>query len=60
VLSLNDAIAGLDSGEIQPGGPTITLPFSAAALPDELVDQICPPPPTGLPSRRRGCWRKPR
>jgi hypothetical protein len=49
VLSMADAIAGLDSGEIQPGGPTLTLPDTAVrALPDELVDQICPPPSTGV------------
>jgi hypothetical protein len=48
VLSMADAIVGLDSGEIQPGGPTVTLPDTAArAFPDELVDQICPPPSTG-------------
>ena len=48
-VSLDDAIAGLASGEIQPGGPTIALAFSANALPDELVDQICPPPAAGPP-----------
>jgi hypothetical protein len=26
VLSMADAIAGLDSGEIQPGGPVVQLP----------------------------------
>src|SRR5215208_5318649 len=38
--------AGLDSGEIQPGGPTLTLPDTGVrALPDKLLDRICPPPP---------------
>jgi hypothetical protein len=46
VLNLGDAIAGLDSGEIQPGGPTLTLPDTGVrALPDKLLDRICPPPP---------------
>jgi hypothetical protein len=51
VLNLGDAIAGLDSGEIQPGGPTVSLPdASVRAFPDELVDRICPPPqPPGKP-----------
>jgi hypothetical protein len=45
VLSLGDAIAALDCGEIQPGGPTITVPETGVrAFPDELVDRICPPP----------------
>ena len=43
VLSLGDAIAALDSGEVKSG--TIVLPDSGVrALPDELVDRICPPP----------------
>ena len=51
VLSMADAIAGLDSGEIQPGGPVVQLPdASVRAFPDELVDRICPPPqPPGEP-----------
>ena len=50
VLHLNDAIAGLDSGEIQPGGQTFCLPDSGIrALPDELVERICPPPQNGQP-----------
>jgi hypothetical protein len=51
VLNLSDAIAALDSGEIQPGGPTITVPDAGVrAFPDELVDRICPPPqPLGEP-----------
>jgi hypothetical protein len=40
-LHLNDALPGLDSREIKPGGPTMTLPNAGAALPDELVDRIC-------------------
>jgi hypothetical protein len=51
VLSMADAIAGLDSGEITPGGATVSLPDAGVrALPDELVDRICPPPqPQGEP-----------
>jgi hypothetical protein len=50
VLNMTDAIAGLDSSEITPGGATVSLPDAGIrALPDELVDQICPPPPTGVP-----------
>jgi hypothetical protein len=49
VLNLDDAIAGLDSGEIQPGG-TVSLPdASVRAFPDELVDRICPPPSAEIP-----------
>jgi hypothetical protein len=45
VLNVADAVAGLDSGEIQPGGATVALPDAGVrALPDELVDRICPPP----------------
>jgi hypothetical protein len=49
VLNLADAIAGLDSGEIAPGGPTMTIAAPAVALPDELVDRACPPPQNGPP-----------
>jgi hypothetical protein len=51
VLNLGNAIAGLDSGEIQPGGPTVSLPDAGVrAFPDELVDRIFPPPqPPGEP-----------
>jgi hypothetical protein len=45
VLSLDDAIAGLDNDEITPGQ---TLPFpdtGVRALPDELVDRMFHPPP---------------
>jgi len=45
VMNRDDAIAGLDSGEIQPGGPVVQLPDAGVrAFPDELVDRICPPP----------------
>ena len=48
-LSMADAIAGLDSGEITPGGPTASLPDAGVrAFPDELVDRICPPPATEI------------
>ena len=51
VLNLGDAIAALDSGEIQPGGPTVSLPDAGVRpFPDELVDRICPPlQPAGDP-----------
>ena len=52
VLSMADAIAGLASGEIQPGGPTMSLPYSAAALPDELVTRSAR---RRTASRRHGC-----
>jgi hypothetical protein len=49
VLNMADAVAGLDSGEITPGGATVALPDAGVrALPDELVDQICPSPSTGV------------
>jgi hypothetical protein len=44
VLSVDDAIAGLDNGEIAPGQ---TVPFpdtGVRALPDELVDRMFQPP----------------
>jgi hypothetical protein len=45
VLHMADAIAGLDSGEIQPGDPTLTLPDAGIrAFPDELVDRMFPKP----------------
>jgi hypothetical protein len=50
VLNLGDAIAALDSGEIQPGGPSVSLPDSGIrALPDELVERIFHPPPPPPP-----------
>jgi hypothetical protein len=49
LLNLGDAIAALDSGAINPAG--VEFPDSGVrALPDELVDRICPPPqPAGEP-----------
>ena len=42
---MSDAIAGLASGEIQPGGPTADFPDTGVrALPDEVVNRIFPPP----------------
>jgi hypothetical protein len=46
-LGMGDALALLDSGNVNP--TSVSLPYSAAALPDELVDRICPPPSTGTP-----------
>jgi hypothetical protein len=49
-LSLDDAIAALDKGEIEPGAGVALPDTGVRALPDELVDRICPPPqPTGEP-----------
>jgi hypothetical protein len=48
VLNLDDAVAALDSGDIKPtshGFPDTGV----RALPDELVDRICPPPATEAP-----------
>ena len=45
MLRLDDALAGLDNGEITPGQ---TVPFpdtGVRALPDELVDRMFHPPP---------------
>ncbi len=51
VLSLDDAIAGLDSGEIE-SGQTVPFPDTGVrALPDELVDRMFQPrspPPAWL------------
>jgi len=50
VLHMADAIAGLDRGEIQPGGPVVQVPDAGVrAFPDDLVERICPPPATGPP-----------
>jgi hypothetical protein len=50
VMNTADAIAGLDSGEIKPGGATASLPDSGIrALPDELVERILHPPPPPPP-----------
>ena len=49
-LSLNDAIARLDSGDVG-ARSTIVLPDTGVrALPDELVDRVCPPPVGGQPA----------
>jgi hypothetical protein len=52
VLGLDDAIAGLDNGEIM-AGQTVPFPDTGVrALPDELVDRMfqppSPPPPPWL------------
>ena len=50
VLKLGDAIAGLDSGAINPAAGVEFPDSGVRALPDELVDRICPPPqPAGEP-----------
>jgi hypothetical protein len=47
VLNLGDAIAALDSGAINPAAGVEFPDPGVRAIPDELVDQICPPPATG-------------
>ncbi len=48
-LSLNDAIARLDSGDVE-AHSTIVLPDTGVrALPDELVDGVCPSLVDGQP-----------
>jgi hypothetical protein len=47
VLNLGDAIAALDSGAINPAAGVEFPDSGVRAIPDELVDQICPPPATG-------------
>jgi len=50
VLNLGDAIAALDSGAINPAAGVEFPDSGVRALPDELVDRICPPPqPAGEP-----------
>ena len=44
VLNLGDAIAALDSGAIKPAAGVEFPDSGVRALPDELVDRICPPP----------------
>jgi hypothetical protein len=47
VLSMDDAIEKLDSGEIKPGSTARFPDTGVRALPDDLVDRILgsPPPP---------------
>jgi hypothetical protein len=50
VLTLADAIAGLDNGEIRPGQTILFPDTGVRALPDELVDRMFhPPSPPGPP-----------
>jgi len=50
VLNLGEAIAALDSGAIDPAAGVAFPDSGVRALPDELVDRICPPPqPAGEP-----------
>jgi hypothetical protein len=50
VLNMNDAIAGLDSGEIKPDSFTVAFPDTGArALTDEHVDRLFHPPPPPPP-----------
>ena len=46
-LSLGDAIAALDSGAIKPTAGVEFPDTGVRALPDELVDRVCPPPTAG-------------
>jgi hypothetical protein len=55
VLGLDDAIAGLDTGEITPG-QTVSFPDTGVrALPDELVDRMFDPPPPPPPDWLEPC-----
>jgi hypothetical protein len=50
VLNLGEAIAALDSGAIDSAAGVAFADSGVRALPDELVDRICPPPqPAGEP-----------
>ena len=50
VLNMNDAIAGLDSGEIKPDSFRVAFPDTGArALADEHVDRLFHPPPPPPP-----------
>jgi hypothetical protein len=45
VLNMNDALAALDAGEVEPGGLTVAFPDTGVrALPDELVERMFHPP----------------
>jgi hypothetical protein len=49
-MNLEDAVAALDSGEIQPGGPTIAFPATGVrAFPEEMVERMLNPPPPPTP-----------
>ena len=50
VLSLDDAIAGLDSGQIAPDRGVAFPDTGVRPLPDEVVERACPPPQEGLPA----------
>ena len=56
VLKLGDAIAALDSGAINPAAGVEFPDSGVRALPDELVDRICPQPAGEPPI---GCSRRP-
>ena len=45
---MHDAVARLDSGNINPGGADFP-DAGVRALPDELVDRVCPLPQEGPP-----------
>jgi hypothetical protein len=50
IPNLEDAVAALDSGAINPAAGVEFPDSGVRALPDELVDRICPPPqPAGEP-----------
>ena len=50
LLNLDDAIAALDSSEIEPGLTAAFPDTGVRALADELVDRVCPPPATEPPA----------
>jgi hypothetical protein len=49
VLNLGDAIAALDSGAINPAAGVEFPDSGVRAIPDKLVDRICPPRSPGPP-----------
>ena len=49
-LSLNDAIARLDSGDVGARSTMVLPDTGVRALPDELVDRVCPPLVDGQPA----------
>jgi hypothetical protein len=53
VLKLGDAIAALDSGAIKPVAGGAFPDSGVRALPDELVERICPRP---QPAGERPAW----
>jgi hypothetical protein len=49
-LSLNDAVARLDCGDVGARSTIVLTDTGVRALPDELVDRVCPPLVDGQPA----------